>query len=70
MVAPAKTPQRVIDRLNRDLHAVLARSEVRERLLGQGLEAMPSTPAEFSVYLKRELGKWAKVVKDANARVE
>ncbi|MFO0517307.1 MAG: tripartite tricarboxylate transporter substrate binding protein [Betaproteobacteria bacterium] len=70
MVAPAKTPQRIIDRLNRDLHAVLARSEVRERLLGQGLEAMPSTPAEFSVYLKRELGKWAKVVKDANARVE
>lgn len=70
MVAPAHTPQRVIDRLNRELHAVLGRGEVRERLLGQGLEAMPSTPAEFSTYLKREIGKWAKVVKDANARVE
>jgi tripartite-type tricarboxylate transporter receptor subunit TctC len=70
MVAPARTPARIVDRLNRELHAVLARGEVRERLLGQGLEAMPSTPAEFSVYLQREIGKWAKVVKDANARVE
>jgi len=70
MVAPAKTPTHIITQLNGELHAALARTEVRERLLSQGLEAQPSTPAEFSVYLQREIGKWAKVVKDANARVE
>jgi tripartite-type tricarboxylate transporter receptor subunit TctC len=70
MVAPAKTPTHIITQLNGELHAALARTDVRERLLSQGLEAQPSTPAEFSVYLQREIGKWAKVVKDANARVE
>jgi tripartite-type tricarboxylate transporter receptor subunit TctC len=70
MVAPAQTPPAIITRLNSELHSVLKVPDVRERLLSQGLEPSPSTPAEFSTYLKAEIVKWAKVAKDAGARVE
>ncbi len=70
MLAPAKTPVAIIGTLNTALHAVLGQSEVRGRLLAQGLEVSPSTPPEFSAYLKSEMVKWARVVKEAGARVE
>jgi len=70
LVAPAKTPSVIIDKLNAEMHAALRQPDVRDKLLAQGLETSPSTPAEFSAYLKNEIAKWAKVVKDANARVE
>ncbi len=70
MLAPAKTPTAIIDKLNTGLRAVLNQPEVREKLLAQGLEATPSTPVEFSSYLKNEIVKWTKVAKEAGARVE
>lgn len=70
LLAPAKTPPVIIDKLNAEIHAVLKQTDVREKLLAQGLETSPSTPAEFSTYLKNEITKWAKVVKEANARVD
>jgi tripartite-type tricarboxylate transporter receptor subunit TctC len=70
LLAPAKTPPVIVDKLNAEIHAVLKQTDVREKLLAQGLETSPSTPAEFSTYLKNEITKWAKVVKEANARVD
>lgn len=70
MLAPAKTSPAIVARLNAELHTVLKQSEVHGKLLAQGLETSPSTPAGFSTYLKSEIVKWAKVAKEAGARVE
>ncbi len=70
MLAPAQTPAAIIGRLNTELHAALKQPDVRSKLLAQGLETSPSTPAEFSAYLKSEIVKWARVAKEAGARVE
>jgi len=70
VVAPARTPPAIITRLNREYLAALALPDVREKLLSQGLEPLPSTPEEFRAYLKDEIVKWTKVVRDSGAKVE
>ena len=56
--APAKTPQEVIQRVNTELAAVLARSEVKTKLLEQGAEAVPSTPEALARRVHREIAEW------------
>lgn len=68
MVAPAGTPKAVIDRLHRDLAAVLGSSEVRDQLAAQGIEAGASTPDEFTAYIRSETAKWGKVIRAANLK--
>jgi tripartite-type tricarboxylate transporter receptor subunit TctC len=67
---PAGTPKAIVERLNREIAAVLQRPDVRERLSGLGFEFKPNTPEEFAAFLKSEIAKWGKVVKDAGARVD
>lgn len=62
--APAGTPAAVIDRLNRELAAVVNMPEVKQRFADQSLTPATQTPAEFSAALNGEMKKWAKVVKD------
>jgi tripartite-type tricarboxylate transporter receptor subunit TctC len=61
--APAKTPQKAIQRVNKEIAAVLARSEVKARLLEQGAEAAPSTPAALARRVQREIAEWQALVK-------
>jgi tripartite-type tricarboxylate transporter receptor subunit TctC len=61
--APAKTPPKVIQRTNRELAAVLARSDVKAKLLEQGAEAAPSTPEALARRVHREIGEWQSLVK-------
>ncbi len=71
VLAPAGTPNEIITRLNAELRAVLARPEVRERLNVIGLEVMGTgTPDDLASFLKVELAKWAKWVKDAGIQPE
>ena len=70
MFVPAKTPQTIIDRLNKATVNVLAQPEVKEKLLGQGAEAVGSSPEEFAAAIKADMAKWGKVIKDANIRDE
>jgi tripartite-type tricarboxylate transporter receptor subunit TctC len=71
VLAPAGTPKEIVNRLNAELRAVLARPELRERLNVIGLEVMGTgTPEEFAGFLQIELGKWAKWVKDAGIQPE
>ncbi len=65
MVAPAGTPPVIIAQINRQIAAVLQTPDMRERLAAQGLEAVSSTPAEFSAYIASEVSKWAKVIRQA-----
>ena len=70
VLAPAKTPRDVVNRLNREIVAALATPDVQKLLLAEGGELTPSTPAEFAEFLKNEVAKWAKVIKQAGITAE
>jgi len=70
MFVPAKTPKPAIEKLNKALNTVLADAEVKEKLLQQGAEAVGGTPEALQRTVQAELGKWAKLVKDANIKAE
>jgi tripartite-type tricarboxylate transporter receptor subunit TctC len=65
---PKNTPPDVINRLNKQINAVLADPTVQARLAGLGAEPMPMTPAEFGKFVADEIEKWAKVVKLAGLK--
>jgi tripartite-type tricarboxylate transporter receptor subunit TctC len=70
VLAPAKTPIAVVERLNREIVKVLIAQEVKEALFRQGFDAWPGTPQEFGAYIKTEIAKWAKVVKASGMKTE
>jgi tripartite-type tricarboxylate transporter receptor subunit TctC len=70
MLAPAKTPREVTEKLNAELHQILNVPTVRDKLSGQGLQATPSTPEQYSALLRSDIDKWAKVIKAAGIRAE
>jgi tripartite-type tricarboxylate transporter receptor subunit TctC len=70
LLAPAATPPAIIARLNRDLTATVTTAEMKERLLGAGIDARPSTPAEFQALIARDIPRWADVVKKARITIE
>ncbi len=70
ILAPARTPRPIIDRLNREIVSVAQRPEVRERMIADGAEPVGNSPEEFAAHIKRELARWGKVIKDANIRLE
>jgi tripartite-type tricarboxylate transporter receptor subunit TctC len=65
ILAPAKTPQPIIDRLNKEIVAVLNSPDIKAFLFKQGLDVAPSTPEAFAAYIRSEKNKWEKVVKAA-----
>jgi tripartite-type tricarboxylate transporter receptor subunit TctC len=69
-VAPAGTPQPVVDRLNREISAIVDSPQMREKLKEQGLEADAMKPDELAALFKAETAKWAKVIKDAKIQPE
>jgi len=68
--APAGTQQDLVNRINSEVTRALAAPEVRERLAILGLEWKPNTPAEFAAFLREEVPKWAKAVKDSGAKAD
>jgi tripartite-type tricarboxylate transporter receptor subunit TctC len=68
LFAPAATPKAIVDRINRDVVASLSAPEARDALLAQGAEPMPTTPQEFDAFLKAEIRKWGKVIKEAGIK--
>ncbi|SDD42870.1 Tripartite-type tricarboxylate transporter, receptor component TctC [Cupriavidus sp. YR651] len=68
--APAKTPQPVIERLNRELSKIAASKEVAPRFEALGFEAFGQTPQQFAGFVAGELVKWTKLVKDAGIQPE
>lgn len=70
LLAPAGTPRAIIDRLNRETIIVLNNPEYSKLLVEQAIEPIGSTSEELTQHIKRELDKWAKVVKDAGVRID
>src|SRR5262249_34326797 len=70
LFAPARTPPAVVARLNAELLATLKTREMRERVGAQGAETAGTSPGEFATMVKREVAKWAKVIRDAGIQPE
>jgi tripartite-type tricarboxylate transporter receptor subunit TctC len=62
LLAPAGTPRAVIERLNKELNAVLATDEVRKRLALEGGEPIPGPPDAYAVDIEHEEARWSKLV--------
>ena len=70
MAAPAGTPKPVIDRLNRDMASVLAMPAIRQRIAEAGATIVGSTPKEFARYLKAEIAKFERIVREGHITVQ
>jgi tripartite-type tricarboxylate transporter receptor subunit TctC len=68
LVAPAGTPGDVLAKLNAEVKRALAQPDVKQRFADLGMTAEDSTPAALDAYIKSEIAKWTKVIKDANIR--
>jgi tripartite-type tricarboxylate transporter receptor subunit TctC len=70
IVAPAGTPNEIIERWHRNIVQMVAMPDVKERLESLGFVPVANTPQEFDQRLKTEMEKWGKVVRDANIRAD
>ncbi len=68
--APNGTPKAYVTKLNHSIAAVLAIPETKERLAVLGFDPVSNTPEQFTEYIKVEVTKWAKVIKESGARVD
>ena len=69
LAAPAGTPRPIIDRLNKELRAIVSSDEVKNRLIADGGGPMASTPEEYAANIEREEGKWVGLVKKLGLKV-
>jgi tripartite-type tricarboxylate transporter receptor subunit TctC len=68
VLVPAGTPKEIIDKLYREVARVVALPEVKERLAAIGYTPVANTPDEFAAQIKRDVARWAKVIKDAGIK--
>jgi tripartite-type tricarboxylate transporter receptor subunit TctC len=67
---PAKTPQAIIQKINADVNRIIKTPEMNDRMIAAGFEPALTTVAEFDAFVKKDFNKYAKVVKEANIRVD
>ena len=70
LAVPAGTPRPIIDRLNADLRKTMASAEVKEKLANIGGDLAVNSPDEFTAMLKSEVGRWQKLAKDTNLKLD
>ena len=66
----AGTPREIVSRLNAEMVKILTSAEVKERFGKIGVEVVAGTPEHFSGFLKSEVERWAKVVRDAGIKAD
>lgn len=69
-VAPVGTPLEIVNRLSQEISKVIRQPGLRERFAPQGVELASSNPSEFAEFIKTEIPKWGKVLRDANVAPE
>ncbi len=68
LYAPAATPREIVTKINTDATSALNVPEVKDRLAAQGMYVVANTPEQFAAFLKTEIPRWAKVVKDSGVK--
>ena len=70
LLAPANTPQPIIDRLNLEVTKVLNLPDIKARIIAQGAEPKPGTPQQLGQFIKDKTAQWAPIVKASGAQVD
>jgi tripartite-type tricarboxylate transporter receptor subunit TctC len=70
VLVPAGTPRPVVDLIYREIKAIVALPDVRERFAVLGLDAVANTPEQFATQIKVEIAKWGKVIRGANIKMD
>ncbi|HEV3007578.1 MAG TPA: tripartite tricarboxylate transporter substrate binding protein [Burkholderiales bacterium] len=70
ILAPAKTPPAVVERLQKDIAAVLGEAETRSRYATLGIEPVGNAPEQFTEQIRADLARWERVVRQAGIRIE
>jgi len=70
LMVPAGTPAAVVQRLNAEVNKALQSADMRDKLAVQGAEPLGSTPEEYGAYVRKELARWATVVKATGVTLE
>jgi tripartite-type tricarboxylate transporter receptor subunit TctC len=69
-LAPAKTPHAIVQQLNAETLKILGQPDVKERIVGLGMEPSSTTPEEFVAFMKSETAKWAQAVKLSGVKAD
>jgi len=70
VLAPARTPKEIVERLHQAIKGIVATPEIKERLDAIGFVPVANTPDEFAAIIREETARWAKVIRAANLRAE
>jgi len=70
LLAPGGTPAPIVAALNREVVGIMQDPAIQKWLQAQGAEAMSSSPEEFAAYIRRDVAKWARVVKETGITPE
>ena len=70
LAAPAGTPRPIVDRLNKELQAILSSDDMKKRMIDLGSEPTPGTPEDYAANIRREEGKWAALIKKLGLKIE
>jgi tripartite-type tricarboxylate transporter receptor subunit TctC len=70
VLAPAGTPQPVVDRLNAEINKIVMSSEMKDFFLKEGAEPAPMKSADFETFIAAEIERWKKVAKAADIKPE
>jgi tripartite-type tricarboxylate transporter receptor subunit TctC len=70
IVVPAGTPKAIISRLHTELVKILKSPDIRERLISEGADVETSTPEELAAFVRAEIQKWSKAVKDSGTKLD
>jgi tripartite-type tricarboxylate transporter receptor subunit TctC len=70
LIAPAGTPREIVEKLNAAVQKVIAQPAIRAKFAEIGAQATGGTPEQFGAYIREDLAKWTRIVKEANVKVE
>ncbi len=70
IVVPSATPRDIVVRLNAEINKAVQNADLRQRLAAQGAEPLGGTSEQYAAYIRSEIGRWSKVVKDSGAKAD
>ena len=70
LLAPAHTDKTIIQKMNVEINRMLQTPDVRDKLATQGVESARSTPAEVTVFMRAEVAKWTKFIRDTGLKLD